>query len=130
MGGQSSIIHNPSSSDSAIAASSENLQSAICDLESKVDAYNVRRAHEYWDWYTKVEKLPNGDPAQEYLTQSRHCPCGNPCPCPTHEIGERHRPFEDSFWTVSPHSSIYMLALGNRDLPYRNPTECVPKQFR
>ena len=94
------------------------------ELAKIVDAYTVRRAHEYWayrrqwsDPYSYRKAPP------EYITEFRHCPCGHACPCPIHENEETYGRFPDSFWTRSPHSWYYADCLRDRDLPYREPKE-------
>jgi hypothetical protein len=99
-----------------------NLQSATFNLQSTADSYTVARAREYWAYRRHITGWPSNKTCPDYVTQFRHCPCGNATPCPTHEAGE-FRPFPKYFWSLSPHSSDYARSLLDRGLPYREPTE-------
>jgi hypothetical protein len=98
-------------------------------LASTVHDYTLRRAHEYWSWRYAVAALPDGQPHPPYTTEHRHCPCGKPCPCPEHE-SEPYGEFPEFFWSTSPHLHAYEICLTARKLPYRDPCECVPEDFR
>ena len=92
------------------------------ELHEVVDRYTVRRAQEYWAHRRTYTGWPHKQMPPEYITQYRHCPCGNPTPCPIHE-SEELGPFPDTFWKLSPHHGDYAASLTDRNLPYRNPTE-------
>jgi hypothetical protein len=92
------------------------------ELHEVVDRYTVRRTQEYWAHRRTCTGWPHKQMPPEYITQYRHCPCGNPTPCPIHE-SEEFGPFPDWFWKLSPHSVDYAACLRDRNLPYRNPTE-------
>jgi hypothetical protein len=92
------------------------------ELHEVVDRYTTRRAQEYWSHRRTYSGWSHKQMPPEYITQYRHCPCGNPTPCPTHESGD-FGPFPDTFWKLSPHNGDYAACLTDRALPYRNPTE-------
>lgn len=92
------------------------------DLAKTVDAYTVKRAQEYWAYRSKIASGYPTDTHPDYITQYRHCPCGNATPCPIHE-SEDYGPYPNWFWTRSPHSLNYADCLRARDLPYRDPKE-------
>jgi hypothetical protein len=124
---RTSNFSSPSASSalSALNSSSDsrNLKSEICDLQSTVDSYTVKRAREYWAYRRKISSGYPTDTHPDYITQYRHCPCGNATPCPIHENEETYGRFPDWFWTRSPHSFNYADCLRSRDLPYRDPKE-------
>jgi hypothetical protein len=100
-------------------------------LETAVNAYNIRRAEEYWTWraHHAAAALSGGQPPPPYITEHRHCPCGKPTPCPDHE-NETYGEFLTYFWSISPHLHAYEICLTARNLPYRDVSECVPEEFR
>ena len=113
-----SAVSLPSSSSSVLLPPSPE------ELAKIVDAYTVRRAHEYWAYrrqWSNPYSYRKAPP--EYTTEFRHCPCGHACPCPIHENKETFGPFPNSFWTSSPHSDFYYEPLMARGLPYRDPKE-------
>jgi hypothetical protein len=109
--------------------SSPNLQSEICDLQLSVASYTVQRANEYWAWRKLAAALPDGQSPPPYTTAHRHCPCGKPNPCPDHE-SEPFGEYPTFFWSIPPHLQLYEICLAARNLPYHDPSECVPEQFR
>ena len=93
-------------------------------LAKAVDAYTVKRAEEYWAYRRQYSSPP--PPYREhpeYVTQYRHCPCGNASPCPIHEDEEKYGRYPEWFWSRAPHSLDYARCLQDRDLPYREPKE-------
>jgi hypothetical protein len=126
------IKNSSSSAASAVSAPSALIPSSQSEhpaLLATIDSYNIRRAHEYWAWRTRIAQLPDGVDHPQYITQSRHCPCGAASPCPVHE-NETYGEFPTFFWSISPHHSAYANCLQFRNLPYRDPAECIPAQFR
>jgi hypothetical protein len=99
------------------------------ELAATVHDYTARRAHEYWSWRRTAAALPDGQSPPPYITEFRHCPCGKPSPCPDHE-NESYGEFPKYFWSTSPHLFAYELCLAARNLPYRDPSEYVPEEFR
>jgi hypothetical protein len=114
---------------SSIHSSTSPLAVNPKSLESTVDSYTTGRAHEYWTWRRAAEALPHGQLPPPYITEHRYCPCGKPSPCPDHE-DETYGEFPSFFWSTSPHLRAYEICLTARHLPYRDPSECVPQEFR
>ena len=123
--------HVPSPSPFPSVSSMTPSLNPSVDLASSVNAYNIRRAQEYWTWRRHIASLRDGEPHPQFITQHRHCPCGQVpagTPCPEHE-NETHGEFPSWFWTVSPHLIAYARCLTDRNLPYRDPAECIPTGF-
>jgi hypothetical protein len=123
-----SVKSAPSAVDSPFP-STPPAQSELRDLQSTVTSYTTERAREYWNWRRAAAALPDGQSPPPYITEHRHCPCGKPTPCTDHE-SETYGEFPTFFCSLSPHLHAYEICLTSRHLPYRDPSECVPYEFR
>ena len=118
---KSEIDEAPASETQNSELTTQNSTSAEAVAEA-VERYTVTRAREHVAYQQKHTPWPYLQSPPQYITEFRHCPCGNPCPCPTHE-SEEFGPYPEIFWKLSPFSPDYAACLRHRNLPYRLPQE-------
>ncbi|HEX7860930.1 MAG TPA: hypothetical protein VF773_11420, partial [Verrucomicrobiae bacterium] len=94
------------------------------DLSATVDEYTIARMREHIAHEQKYTPWPHRHSPPTYVTQLRHCPCGNETPCPIHE-SKPFGPFPDFFWKITPTDPDYAAILEARNLPFRFPNEFI-----
>ncbi|MGZ8901600.1 MAG: hypothetical protein ACXW3Z_16025, partial [Limisphaerales bacterium] len=112
----------PEINETPSSPSDSGLSTQDSALSSIVERYTVARAREHVAYQQKHTPWPYRHSPPQYITEFRHCPCGNACPCPIHEAAP-FGPFPEIFWKLSPFGTSYAAFLEERNLPYRLPQE-------